>query len=901
MQEKQAPEDGFENAGEAPEKKLFRGKSPGEKVFSVRITQFLGVIIVVVLLMVFVVAYMMLVEVDSVSQTAREVREKRLPRLMENQRSFINTESLRRLAEIVYISTTPEVRRFARINAQSLAGEFSFENGQAVDSKLPEIAEKIVEIANIRDASFQKYEMLQALSEEYYANLQAVLNKNGDRELANKINNAFFNSNISSPNIFSTPLMNWEELEKIQKRDDELISLVSSVCNGAAPHSAACGRVNKVYEKYVETQQFMLFDFLEAREKWMNVDKELDKNRESFRTNAELSTNAELLSIEQASQEAREKLLCLFIGGAVLMFACLLFVLRQIVRPVRWAAASLKKLQNDDFRVEAPKIHIRELGEIAALLENLSSYISDLYMRTSQLADDSEGKRDLEEVMRVVFMASLDGYSIWDEEGPVEVSSGLLKMLGLDRKEEFIENWRRYDLATVEVRREKYRRAIEDGYWREEVTVPTTSGERLPLEVTYLPINFRGKQMTLRYTRDLRNQKQTEIELRKASHEAEIAAQAKSDFLARMSHEIRTPMNGVLGLTHLALESNPPPEQKEYLEKIRASARILLGVINDILDFSKIEEDKIVLANDSFSLNEIISTVKDLFLSQAKAKGLDFKVKVNRDVPDILIGDSLRLSQVLLNLCSNAVKFTSRGRVSLQIRKLSESEDKVELKFTVVDSGVGLSNEDIAKVFQPFSQIHKYSTRQTGGTGLGLVISKRIVELMGGELLVDSIADVGSNFNFTLTFAKGGAGDADGICDKQADHGASLKDVNVLLVEDNKINQEIAQALLIGMGARVTIASNGEESLDILTHQDFDIILMDIQMPVMDGLTATELIRSEGRLEMRNIPIIAMTAHVMEEDREKSYKAGMNEHITKPVDVGELRKKILKCLSGKRV
>ena len=237
----------------------------------------------------------------------------------------------------------------------------------------------------------------------------------------------------------------------------------------------------------------------------------------------------------------------------------------------------------------------------------------------------------------------------------------------------------------------------------------------------------------------------------------------------------------------------------------------------------------------------------------------------------------------------------------MQIRKLSESEDEVELKFTVMDSGVGLSNEDIAKVFQPFSQIHKYSTRQTGGTGLGLVISKRIVALMGGELLVDSIADVGSNFNFTLTFAKGGAGDADGICDKQADYGASLKDVNVLLVEDNKINQEIAQALLIGMGARVAIASNGEESLDILMHQDFDIVLMDIQMPVMDGLTATEFIRSEGRPEMRNIPIIAMTAHVMEEDREKSYKAGMNEHITKPVDVSELRKKILKCLNGKRV
>ncbi len=898
MQEKRTPGDSFESAGGALEKKPDRAKKPGKKVFSVRITQFLGVINIVVLLMVFVIAHLVLVEVDSVSQTARGVREKRLPELMENQRSSINTESLRRIAEIAYISTTPEVRRLARINAQSLAAEFPFENGKEDHSRLTEIAGKIIEIANIRDVSSEKYGELQALSEEYYTNLQAILNEIGNRETANKIYDAFFHSNISNLNTFSTPLMNWEELEKNQEKDNELISLVSSACTGLSTTPAACGRINQVYEKYVETQQFMFLDFMEVREKWMNVDKDLEKFRESLRTNAELNTNIALVSIEQASEDAREKFFYLFIGGIVFVLVCMLLIRRYIVIPVRWAAASLKKLQKGDLRVEAPDIHIKELCEIADLLENFSSYISGLYMRTSQLAGDSAGKRDLEEVMRVVFMASLDGYSIWDEEGPVEVSSGLLNMLGLERKEQLIENWRTYDLATEEARREKYRRARENGYWREEVVVPTASGERLPLEVTYLPISFKGKQMTLRYTRDLRKQKQTEIELRKASQEAEIAAQAKSDFLARMSHEIRTPMNGVLGLTHLALESNPPPEQKEYLEKIRASARILLGVINDILDFSKMEEDKIVLANEPFSLNEMISTVKDLFLSQAKAKGLDFKVKVNRGVPDILTGDSLRLSQVLLNLCSNAVKFTSRGKVSLQIRKLSESEDKVKLKFSVVDSGVGLSDEDIGKVFQPFSQIHKYSTRQAGGTGLGLVISKRIVALMGGELLVKSIADVGSNFSFTLTFVKGGMGDNGGVCE-QADDGTSLKDVRVLLVEDNQINQEIAQALLLGMGAKVTIASNGQESLDILADQDFDIVLMDIQMPVMDGLTATELVRSEGRAQIRNIPIIAMTAHVMEEDREKSYKAGMNEHITKPVDVSELRNKILKCLSGK--
>ena len=895
MQDKNFPNGGFNQAAKLKSAE-FSEKTSGQKPFTIRITVFLGIIVLAVLLMMLVIARSVLTQVDGVSETARQVREQSLPELMENQRSFINIESLRRIAEITYVTTDPQVRRSARISAQALAAESVFDSREEFRQKTLEITAKIIEIARLRDAAFGKDKELRTLSEEYYTNLEAVLNHVQRLDVRNKIHHAFFHSNISHTNYLSDLPLTWSELEKNQEKDAELLALVSAVCQEQNAQTYACERSAQVHSRYIETQQFMLFDAIEAREKWTSVDTELREFRDSLSTNSEWATHDSLERIEDASKEAHQMFFFLFLGSAVFVVICVLIVQKHVVRPTRWAAETLQKLQRGDLEVKAPKIQIRELGEIAQLLENFSSHISDIYRHTSQLEEDSAGKRDLEEVMRVVFMASLDGYSIWDENGPVEVSDGLLKMLGFEHKEGLINHWRNYDQASESERQEKYRKAREYGYLREEDSLTRQDGKKLPMEVTYLPITFRGKEMILRYARDLREQKRTEVELRKAKQDAEAGGRAKSDFLARMSHEIRTPMNGVLGLTYLALENNPPPEQREYLEKIQASARILLGVINDILDFSKIEEDKITLADEPFSLKEIVSTVADLFLPQAEEKGLQFRLKMATGIPDVLVGDSLRLSQVLLNLCSNAVKFTSQGQVLVQIDKLNESEDKVELKFSVTDTGVGLNGEDLTKIFQPFSQIHNYATRQTGGTGLGLVISKRMVELMGGQLLVESKINAGSDFNFRLLFPKGSMVEEKDISGSHKENASLLEGVRVLLVEDNLINQEIAEALLCGMGAKVTIAENGQEGLDILKEHDFDIILMDIQMPIMDGLTATELIRKEARPEMRNVPIIAMTAHVMQEDRDKSRQAGMNEHITKPIDVRELKDKMVRCL-----
>jgi CheY-like chemotaxis protein len=365
-----------------------------------------------------------------------------------------------------------------------------------------------------------------------------------------------------------------------------------------------------------------------------------------------------------------------------------------------------------------------------------------------------------------------------------------------------------------------------------------------------------------------------------------------------MSHEIRTPMNGVLGLTQIALSHTPPPDQKLYLEKIQASARILLGVINDILDFSRIEQGKVELEDIDFSLSAMVNTVVDLFRAQAGEKGLRFAVEFGPDIPDKVRGDELRISQVLLNLCGNAIKFTEQGGVTLRLALESERDDEVRLLFTVADTGVGMSEKQMAGLFQPFSQADTSTTRKYGGSGLGLVISKLLVEMMGGVITMQSTPGKGSVFNVTLSLRKVPESE-NNVCRKSCDpdQWEELAGKRILLVEDNEINQEIAVAFLSNLGLRVLLASNGAEALKVLENEDVDGVLMDIQMPVMDGLEAARLIRSQGRDAIRKVPIIAMTAHAMLEDIEKSLAAGMDDHITKPIDVDELCFKLSRLLN----
>jgi signal transduction histidine kinase/DNA-binding response OmpR family regulator len=507
-----------------------------------------------------------------------------------------------------------------------------------------------------------------------------------------------------------------------------------------------------------------------------------------------------------------------------------------------------------------------------------------------------------------------------------------------------------------------------------------------------------------------------------AKHTAESATRAKSDFLANMSHEIRTPMNAILGMTHLALKTNPSPKQADYLNKIKAAAQALLGIINDILDTSKIEAGRLTLETIDFRLEEVLDSVSTIVSQKAQEKNLEFLIASDPGVPANLIGDPLRLGQILINLVNNAIKFTERGEVVVTIALQERFQQRVRLKFSVRDTGIGMTAEQSARLFQAFSQADTSTTRKFGGTGLGLSISKRLVEMMAGTIWVESEPGTGSTFHFTAWFGIGSdekpkrfipdlAGVRALVVDDNAqareilteslkqfalraesvasgedavraivgadtqdpyalvlmdwhmpgmdgleasrvikrDHrlqhiprivmvtafgrqdvltsaveagidGYLLKPVNasllydtlvelfgiappgeyaraavkpgghepnargirILVVEDNEINQQVAREILESAGAIVTIARNGREAVKLLTPEAFDIVLMDLQMPEMDGYEATRLLRSDPRLQ--EIPIIAMTAHVLAEERQRCLEAGMNDHISKPID-----------------
>jgi CheY-like chemotaxis protein len=372
-----------------------------------------------------------------------------------------------------------------------------------------------------------------------------------------------------------------------------------------------------------------------------------------------------------------------------------------------------------------------------------------------------------------------------------------------------------------------------------------------------------------------------------------------------MSHEIRTPMNGVLGMTRLAMQAETPEQSREYLKKIQSSASLLLGIINDILDFSKIEAGKLQLESRLFSLEELIDTIRELILPRISEKGLDFFVTVDPSVPTRAVGDDLRLSQILLNLLGNAVKFTGEGSITLEIGgrppvAAETDSDVFWLECKVRDTGIGMTPEQQDLLFQPFSQADSSTARRFGGTGLGLSISKALVEMMGGVIAVTSAPDGGSLFAFFIELNRAETETAEETWIDPEMENRRYEGSTLLLAEDNEINQEIAVAVLSELGAEVEIANNGEEAVEAFLRKDYSLIFMDIRMPLMDGLEAARRIRSSGKHDAAAIPIIAMTANAMQEDREASFAAGMNGHISKPIDVEEIKKVLFRELGGAR-
>jgi len=590
--------------------------------------------------------------------------------------------------------------------------------------------------------------------------------------------------------------------------------------------------------------------------------------------------------------------------------------------------------------------------------------------------------------------------------------------------------------------KETLERGVLHGLANHTVLIARGGGE-CPIADSCAPIRAPGGDVigAVLVFRDVTEEHAVQKDLERAKRAAEKASIAKSDFLSSMSHEIRTPMNAIIGMSYLILKTELTPRQRDYLRKIKGSGQHLLGIINDILDFSKIEADKLILETTEFELEKVLENVADLIADKATAKGLELIFDIDRNVPRVLVGDPLRLGQILVNYGNNAVKFTEAGEIEIVIRLMEQTEAEALVYFAVRDTGIGLSAEEIGQLFQGFAQADASITRKFGGTGLGLAIAKKLAGMMGGDVGVTSEPGKGSNFWFTAHFAKTVAyprklalsSDLHGkrvlVVDDiraarkvlgkmltnmgfkvdQADSGqaaldalaeaerqgapfevvlldwqmpgmngietarrmrrsrpdsmpqllmvtaygreeviasaeaigikqvlikpvsasllfdcivdlldgtavgpgpafdestdafgqlAALGEVRVLLVEDNDLNQEVATALLREAGLRVDLAGNGQIAVAMAKANAYDLVLMDVQMPVMDGLTATRLIRAEAAF--RDLPILAMTANAMAEDRERCLAAGMNDHVAKPIEPEDLWKVLLKWIPPRK-
>ena len=408
-----------------------------------------------------------------------------------------------------------------------------------------------------------------------------------------------------------------------------------------------------------------------------------------------------------------------------------------------------------------------------------------------------------------------------------------------------------------------------------------------------LTMRFQDEKMERAFciARDVTVQRQTKEELIAAKETAVKASLAKAQFLSSMSHELRTPMNAVIGMTHLLQQENPRADQMENLKTLKFSAESLLSLINDILDFSKIEAGKIDFEEVEFSLNYIASSIIHAQESRAKDKGISLRMEYDKQIPAFIIGDPVRLSQILNNLISNALKFTNEGEVVMKILQQKESDRLVTINFSIKDTGIGIPADKLEHIFENFTQASSSTTRNYGGTGLGLAITRQLLELQNSSIQVKSTINKGSVFYFTLSFGKGEKASIGLKKEHNQKSGfPSLNGMKVLLVEDNKINQIVARKFLTKWDIAIDIADNGQIALDLLEENKYDLVLMDLQMPVMDGFEATKVIRSLKKFD--DLPIIALTASAVLEIQDAAMDAGMNDFVTKPFNPQNLYNKI---------
>ena len=533
---------------------------------------------------------------------------------------------------------------------------------------------------------------------------------------------------------------------------------------------------------------------------------------------------------------------------------------------------------------------------VSARTADLLAIQEDLRSMNAAMHHEVEEHRRAEEEIQDLYNNAPCGYHSLDSDGVyVRINETELLWLGYSRRE-IVGRKKFSDLVTPRSK-ELFQKAFPEfkkrGWVRNlEFEMVRKDGSILPVLLNATVVrNAAGDLIMSRSTMfDITVRKQIEEELRAAKDNAEAATRAKSEFLANMSHEIRTPMNAVLGLTRLALDTALTPKQRDYMVKIRTSSEALMGLINDVLDVSRIEAGKMEMESVGFSVDKLLSDVEAVIGVKAQEKGLVLRLHAAPDVPRTLMGDPLRLGQVLINLAGNAVKFTEKGSVEVRVTLVHRREGNAGVRFSVTDTGIGISDEIKTRLFTPFTQADESMTRRFGGTGLGLAISGKLVALMGGRIVVESRPGRGSEFSFQLELAERGE-EPDAPAEVRG--AGSFTRGRILVAEDNDINRQVIGEILEGLGLSADMAENGREAVVKATapEADYDAVLMDLQMPEMDGYEAAREIRI--RRAGRHLPIIAVTAHALPNERRRCMESGMDGYVSKPVSperlIGALR------------
>lgn len=509
--------------------------------------------------------------------------------------------------------------------------------------------------------------------------------------------------------------------------------------------------------------------------------------------------------------------------------------------------------------------------------------------------------RELTDKMSGIFNNSYDAIFLVDAENQLilDCNPRAIEMFEMNDKTGFIEmpviSFHTEEL-TESLKQEMITALSELQTWTGEFKYKSNKGRAFWASVTLKMISVNGKAMELIRLTDISDNKQMEEELIHAKIQAETSMKAREQFLSVISHEIRTPMNAILGMTHLLMQEKPDPAQLELLEGIRYSADNLLGIINNILDYSKIGSGKITLEEIDFSLTDILKGIRKLFSYKAAEKNIKLRFHTDLDLPAYLKGDPMRLNQVLLNLIGNAIKFTEEGCIDLAATLLPGSDaDKVTVRFTIEDTGIGIPEDKLEDVFESFTQASSETTRKYGGSGLGLSIVKKLIELQGGSIKVESTVGKGSRFTFVIPYTKGSGTSEKAESTEVKFH--KFIGLRILLAEDNEMNQLVATRFLKNWDIEVDIANNGLEAVEKTKEKHFDLILMDLQMPEMDGFEAAKEIRKNH--EYDNTPIIALTASVLIDVKDQIAQFGMNDYLPKPFKPDELNAKIASCLPHK--